>query len=65
MEIKDARGDLTTDEMIWHRSWRGHPVVVVRTTDEALVASGMIRPSLSEADRSIPAGCRSPATYKD
>lgn len=43
MEIKAGGADLTEDERTFHRSWRGRPVVTVRTKDEALATAGMVR----------------------
>lgn len=40
MEIKSARGKLTTRERDWHDEWRGQ-VAVVRSVDEALGVIGV------------------------
>lgn len=45
LEVKDGskspcRQALTDDEEIWHRTWRGLPVAIVRTVTEALKAIG-------------------------
>lgn len=39
MEVKTAKGKLTGDQELWHKTWRGQKVVV-RTVDEALAAIG-------------------------
>jgi hypothetical protein len=35
LEVKDKRGSLTPDQVVWHQAWRGQ-VVIVRTIDEAI-----------------------------
>ena len=46
IEIKNPSGfnRLTTMERHWHHDWRGAPVLIVRSVDEALVAIGAIVP---------------------
>jgi hypothetical protein len=41
MEVKTEDGDLESNQVDWHRRWRGLPVVVVRTVAEALRATGV------------------------
>jgi hypothetical protein len=42
LEIKAATGTLTGDEQEWHKRWKGLPVVVVRTPEDALRAIGAL-----------------------
>jgi hypothetical protein len=42
MEIKTDDGELTPDQVTFHREWRG-PIVTVRNVDEALAAAGLGR----------------------
>ena len=35
-EVKDKRGKLTPDQIVWHRRWRGRPVRIVRTCMDAV-----------------------------
>jgi hypothetical protein len=41
LEIKSGGGRLSASQFAWHRRWRGAPVVVVRTIEEALTAVGV------------------------
>ena len=42
MELKSGLKDgLTRDEITWHSKWRGGPLCVVRSVDEALGALGL------------------------
>jgi Holliday junction resolvase len=40
IEIKTARGRVRQCQREWHEAWRGQPVVVARSVDEALEAIG-------------------------
>lgn len=49
MEIKHDREDggggnhpVTENQLEWHRQWKGLPVVVVRSPEEALEATGVL-----------------------
>lgn len=46
LEVKDgtkppSRRALTADEKIWHSSWKGMPVAIVESVDDALRAIGV------------------------
>lgn len=43
MEVKAAAGRLSSSQVLWHRSYRGprDTLVVVRTPEEALAATGV------------------------
>jgi hypothetical protein len=41
LEVKAPKGVLEPAQAEWHRRWRGIPVVVVRTPEEALRATGV------------------------
>lgn len=43
LEVKTKDGELEESQERWIRCWRGRPVVVVRTSAEALRAIGAIR----------------------
>lgn len=43
LEVKSAEGTLNAEQLSWHRTWRGPPVAVVRTPEEALRAIGAIK----------------------
>lgn len=42
MEIKDVKGKVSPVQTVWHSRWRGRPVAIVRSLDEALIAIGAI-----------------------
>lgn len=42
LEVKSARGRLGPRQREWAERWRGHPVCVVRSVDEALEAVGVV-----------------------
>jgi len=42
MELKTGNGEVRASQRTWHHRWRGRPVVVVRTPEEALMAIGAI-----------------------
>jgi Holliday junction resolvase len=39
--VEHVRGKLTPDQTKWHREWKGQPVVIARTVQEALAAFGL------------------------
>lgn len=41
MEVKVAKGRLSKAQEEFHASWRGGPIVVIRTPLEALAAIGL------------------------
>ncbi len=41
MEVKADKGRLLASQQRWHNGWRGSPVVVVRTVNDALSALGL------------------------
>jgi len=45
MEIKnpDGRDRVSANQVEWHRAWKGPKVVVVRSVEEALAATGVIQ----------------------
>lgn len=43
LEVKAGTGDLTDEQLDWHRLWGTLPVHVVRTPLEALQAIGAVR----------------------
>ena len=54
LEVKDgnkspSRQNLTTDQIIWHRDWRG-AVEVVNSIDQAIIAVLTIARDLSDLD---------------
>lgn len=42
IEVKGAKGKLTTAQETWHDAWRGGSVSIVRTPDEALRLIGVL-----------------------
>jgi hypothetical protein len=38
MEVKSKTGKLNERQKLWHSDWRGHPVSIVRSIDDALKA---------------------------
>lgn len=42
MEVKMPGEKLTADQVDWHRRWKGPAVAVVRSTAEALEATGVV-----------------------
>jgi hypothetical protein len=34
--------ELTEDQLRWHAAWKGRPIAIVRTVDEALTAIGAV-----------------------
>jgi hypothetical protein len=36
VEIKGYAGQLTDDQIAWHRAWKGPPPVICRSVDDAL-----------------------------
>jgi Holliday junction resolvase len=36
VEVKDKRGTLTPDQIVWHKAWRGRPVAIVRSSMDAV-----------------------------
>ena len=40
VEVKTGNGGLTDDQVVWHRMWRGSPVAIVRSVEDALYAIG-------------------------
>lgn len=42
VEVKSAKGKLNPAQAKWHADWRGDPVVVVRSADDALRMIGVI-----------------------
>lgn len=43
LEVKSETGALNDEQVEWHQLWRGMPVAVVRTPEEALQAVGILR----------------------
>jgi hypothetical protein len=43
LEIKKGKGKLNDGQALWHRLWRGLPVGVVYTVEDALRAIGAIK----------------------
>jgi hypothetical protein len=43
IEVKGPEGRVADHQRKWHNTWRGRPVTIVRTVDEALIAIGAIR----------------------
>jgi hypothetical protein len=43
LEVKNGAGELTDEQVEWHRLWNTLPVAIVRTPLEALQAIGAIR----------------------
>ena len=43
LEVKARKGRTTPDQDVFYAWWRGGPVHIVRTADEALAAIGAIR----------------------
>lgn len=39
--VERVRGKLTPDQVKWHAEWKGQPVVIARTVEEALAAFGL------------------------
>jgi hypothetical protein len=50
-EVKAEKGTLTDDQAIWHRDWRGAPVVVLRSAEAAAAYSVGQWDRLPRADR--------------
>jgi len=42
LEVKAPGGKLTGQQTKWHNKWRGRPVAIVRTVDEALAVIGVL-----------------------
>jgi Holliday junction resolvase len=45
IEVKTETGTLKPGQAAWHRTWRGRPVVTLRSVDEALRLVGTLRMS--------------------
>jgi hypothetical protein len=43
VEIKFEKGTLTSDQQIFHRDWKGSPVVIVRTHADVVIHVGQMR----------------------
>jgi len=43
VEIKTPQGKLTPDQETWHGTWRGRPVRVIRTVEQALKLAETMR----------------------
>lgn len=41
IEVKEKRGKLTPDQVIWHEKWRGQPIYIVHDVHEALEVIGV------------------------
>ena len=46
-EVKSGDGEMTVDQQKWHAGWKGAPVVVLRTVEDALA---LIRPVAGPGD---------------
>jgi len=42
MEVKDGNGEMTPDEREWMLAWRGAPVHIVRSAEDALRVIGAL-----------------------
>jgi hypothetical protein len=55
LEVKDgakppSARKLNADQLAWHRQWRGRPVVVVKSVDEALAVLARIRAGVTSSE---------------
>jgi hypothetical protein len=55
LEVKDGKRvpsarRLNADQVAWHRQWRGRPVLVVKSVDEALAVLARIRGALTRSE---------------
>lgn len=41
LEVKGPNTRVEPEQLVWHRTWRGAPVHVVRTPEEALAVLGL------------------------
>lgn len=41
LEVKAPKGSVSLKQTAWHNSWRGSPVRIVQTVEEALAAVGL------------------------
>lgn len=42
LEVKDEKGKLSSEQILYHAKWRGKPIDVVRNEVEAEIAIGLV-----------------------